>query len=86
MLSLKQRQICTGLNSLSPYYNKSKSSCNLCYGVFSFIDCSLEDSKPLTVTLKEFALVMGPVLPNVFTLSLLLTFCPRSRVPILDIE
>ena len=37
MLSTKQMQICTGLNSLSPYNNESKSSRNLCYGIFSFI-------------------------------------------------
>ena len=30
-------QISTGLNSLSPYYNESKSHLNLCYSIFSFI-------------------------------------------------
>ena len=37
MLSIKQMQICTGLNSLRPYNNESKSSRNLCYRKFSFI-------------------------------------------------
>ena len=36
MLSIKQMQICDGLSSLSPYNNESKSSRNLCYGIFSF--------------------------------------------------
>ena len=37
ILSIRQMKKCTGLNSLSPYNNESKSSCNLCYGIFSFI-------------------------------------------------
>ena len=37
MLSTKHMQICTGLNSLSPYNNESKSSHNLCYCIYSFI-------------------------------------------------
>ena len=36
MLSINQMWICTGLNTLSPYNKESKSSCNLCYGIFSF--------------------------------------------------
>ena len=36
MLTKKQMQICTGLNSLSPYNNEPKSRSNLCYGKFSF--------------------------------------------------
>ena len=37
MLSIKQMQICTGLNLLIPCNNESKSSRNLCYSIFSFI-------------------------------------------------
>ena len=37
MLSIKQMQICNGLNSLSPFNNESKSRRNLCHGIFSFI-------------------------------------------------
>ena len=37
LLSIRQMQICTGLNPLRPYNNESKYGHNLCYGIFSFM-------------------------------------------------
>ena len=49
MLSVNQMQICTGLNSLNPFHNESKSSCYLCYGIFSFIVLIPDVSDPTPV-------------------------------------
>ena len=49
ILPIRQMKKCTGLNSLSPYNNESKSSCNLCYGIFSFIVLIPDVSDPTPV-------------------------------------